>query len=125
MIREHGRFLPSCRSTRDGAALSPKLDPIANVVEANDLFVDVVALADDTEVLHRKARPASGARWIEDLNSAEARARCLYRLQTRRIGLPGRSYVGTPFSKLQSEIVKVDSTGFRRGAHIIPSALFL
>ena len=64
MIPGLGRFLLSRKSTRDGAALSPKLDPIANVVEADELLVDVVAVADDAEVLDRKARPASDARWI-------------------------------------------------------------
>ena len=41
---------PAPEAAPKGAALAPKLDPIASIVDADDLFVGVVALADDAEV---------------------------------------------------------------------------
>src|SRR5208282_6754350 len=43
---------PAKEPAPEGAALAPKLDPIAYVVESYDLLVGMVSLADDAEVLH-------------------------------------------------------------------------
>src|SRR5271166_5312840 len=43
---------PAPEAAPEGAALAPKLDPIAYVVESYDLLVGMVSLADDAEMLH-------------------------------------------------------------------------
>jgi hypothetical protein len=37
------------------SALAPKLDPVTCVVEADDLFVGLISLADDAEIFHLEA----------------------------------------------------------------------
>jgi hypothetical protein len=39
-------------TTPERAQLAPKLDPVTDIVEANDLFVSMLSLTDDAQTLH-------------------------------------------------------------------------